>query len=71
MSSKIINKKGKKKKLSQYAGEWLAFVGSKIIAHNDSLRELTQEIDKKGLRKKTSFFLVPRKNEGPYVLVYL
>ena len=71
MSSNLVNKKGQRKKLSQYAGEWLAFVDNKIIAHNDSLRELRQEIDKKGLQKRASFFLVPRKNEGPYILTYL
>jgi dihydroxyacetone kinase-like predicted kinase len=68
----IINKKkGKKINLDSYAGEWVAFVGDKIVAHNKNLKDLMKEIDAKGLRKKASILLVPRKDEGPYVLVIL
>jgi hypothetical protein len=64
----INNKKNKKIKLDSYAGEWVAFVGEKIIAHNRNLQDLMKEVDAKGLRKKASIFLVPRKDEGPYIL---
>jgi hypothetical protein len=67
----INNKKGKKIKLDSYAGEWVAFIGDKIVAHNKNLRDLMKEIDAKGLRKKVSILLVPRKDEGPYILVIL
>jgi hypothetical protein len=30
-----------------------------------------KEVDAKKLRKKASIFLVPRKDEGPYVLIIL
>jgi hypothetical protein len=43
-------------KLDSYAGEWLAFVGDKIVAHNknlkDLIKDLMKEIDAKKLRKK-------------------
>jgi dihydroxyacetone kinase-like predicted kinase len=64
----IINPQRRKKiKLDSYAGEWVAFVGDKIVAHNKNLKDLMKEIDAKGLRKKASILLVPRKDEGPYV----
>jgi hydrogenase maturation factor len=49
----------------------VAFIGDKIVAHNKNLKDLMKEIDAKGLRKKASILLVPRKDEGPYVLVIL
>jgi hypothetical protein len=61
----------KKVKLHSYAGEWVAFVGEKIIAHNKNLQDLMKGIDSRGLRKRASVILVPRKDEGPYVLIAL
>jgi hypothetical protein len=49
----------------------VAFIGDKIVAHNKNLRDLMKEIDAKGLRKKVSILLVPRKDEGPLLLVFL
>jgi hypothetical protein len=60
-----------KVKLHSYAGEWVAFVAEQIVAHNKNLKDLMKEVDAKGLRKKASVILVPRKDEGPYVLVIL
>jgi hypothetical protein len=73
MSTIIIPRKRilKKIKLHSYAGEWVAFVDEKIVAHNKNLKDLMKEVDAKGLRKKASVILVPRKDEGPYVLVIL
>lgn len=61
----------KKIKLDPYAGKWVAFVEGKIVAYNKNLSDLMKEVDLKGLRKKASVFLVPRKDEGPYVLIIL
>jgi hypothetical protein len=52
-------------KLDFYAGEWVAFVGNKIVAHNKNLKDLMKEIDAKKLRKSLNF-LVPRKDEGTF-----
>lgn len=65
----ITKNKIRKTKLDSYAGEWIAFVENKIIAHNKTLKELMQGIDEKDLRRKASVFLVPRKDEGPYILL--
>lgn len=72
MATITVSKKtiSKKVKLDRYAGKWVAFVEEKIIAHNENLGELMREIDSRGLRKKASVFLVPRKDEGPYVLIF-
>jgi len=56
----------KKVKLDAYAGKWVAFVGEEIVAYNETLKGLMEEIDVKKLRKKAAVFLVPRKDEGPY-----
>lgn len=60
-----------KQNLNRYAGEWVAFVDGKIVAHDEKLKTLMGELETKELNKKASVFLVPRKNEGPYVLVVL
>ncbi len=61
----------KKIKLDRYSGKWVAFIEGKIIADNKTLKDLMREIDARGLREKISVFLVPRKDEGPYVLIIL
>lgn len=51
--------------LDQYAGEWVAFANGKVVAHQGTLKRLMKKVEK--LEKKPPVFLVPRKNEGPYV----
>ena len=73
MATITIPKKtaSKKIKLDRYAGKWVAFVEGKIVASNENLSDLMKEIDSKRIRGKASVFLVPRKDEGPYVLIIL
>ena len=69
--ARIIHSKrniSKKIKLDRYSGKWVGFVGGKVVAYNENLSDLMKEIDAKGLRKTASVFLVPRKDEGPYIL---
>jgi len=55
--------------LDKYAGKWVAFdEKERIVGWNESLEGLMKKMKKKGLEKKVSVFLVPRKDEGPYVL---
>ena len=55
--------------LDKYAGKWVAFdEKDKIVGYDESLEGLMKKIKKKGLEKKVSVFLVPRKDEGPYIL---
>lgn len=67
----ISQNRQKKIQLSHYAGQWVAFVQGKIIGHSKTLKDLMQQIDAKGMRKKASVFLVPRQDEGPYILFFL
>jgi len=55
--------------LDKYAGKWVAFVNEKIVAFGDTLEEVANKIEKMKLRKRAVYFLVPRKDEGPYILV--
>ena len=57
--------------LNKYAGKWVAFVDGKIVSCGNTLEELMTRVKKMGLEKKASAFLVPRKDEGPYVLIIL
>lgn len=54
--------------LNKYAGKWVAFVDEKVVAFGDTLEEVGNKIEKMKLKKRAVYFLVPRKDEGPYVL---
>lgn len=51
--------------LDRYAGEWVAFVNGKVVAHQSNLRKLMKKIKK--LKKNPSVLLVPKRGEGPYI----
>lgn len=68
MATAIVQKSKKRTNLSRYEGEWVAFLEDRVISHKDNLPDLVKEIEKRGVRKKASVFLVPRKDEGPYIL---
>ncbi|MBU4299468.1 hypothetical protein KJ636_05510 [Patescibacteria group bacterium] len=61
----------KKIKLDRYAGKWVAFLKGKIINWADTLEELEKKVKKLKAEKEAVYFLVPRKDEGPYVLFVL
>jgi len=63
-----LNPKGKVISLERYAGKWVAFINEKVVASAESLRDLMEKVKKMGLEEKVSVFLVPRKDEGPYIL---
>ena len=54
--------------LGKYAGKWVAFIDEKIVAWADSLKELDQKIKSMKHKGKPVYFLMPRKDEGPYIL---
>ena len=61
----------KSKDLSRFSGEWIAFIDEKIVAHEKTLQDLMRKIPKTKPKKDPSVMLVPRKDEGPYVLFIL
>ncbi|MCK4859929.1 MAG: hypothetical protein KAS87_05165 [Candidatus Omnitrophica bacterium] len=65
----ILKSKNPKMNLDKYAGEWVAFVDDKLALHNKSLNKLMCDFKKAKPKKKPSVFLVPRKDEGPYILI--
>lgn len=61
------------KNMDQYAGKWVAIDpdNQRIVAVGETLKEIAPLVsgsvkDKKKIR--ASAFLVPRKDEGPYIL---
>lgn len=70
---KNIYLKSKKKTidLEHYAGKWVAFIDNKPILWDDNLSLLMQKVKKHHLPKEPSIMLVPRKDEGPYILLLL
>lgn len=72
MSTAAISKKYSSStstiKLDRYAGKWVAFLGERIVAFAETLEELEGKVKKLKAEKKSVYFLVPRKNEGPYIL---
>ena len=65
-----LNPKGKSIPLERYAGKWVAFIEEKVVAFANSLEELEKKIKKIKPKKEPVYFLVPRKDEGPYVLYF-
>lgn len=56
------------KDVSRFAGEWVAFADKKIIEHAETLPSLMAKIRRRKMAKEPSVMLVPRKDEGPYIL---
>ena len=57
--------------MDRYAGEWVMLVGSKVVAHDKSLSGTILQTSRMTLKSKPAVFLVPRKDEGPYLLFAL
>ena len=57
--------------LAAYAGKWVAFSKSRVIAAGASLPEVMRKVHARKPPLIPSVFLVPRRDEGPYVLVIL
>lgn len=56
--------------LDKFAGKWVAFdEKDRIVGWNETLEGLMRKMKKRKLEKKVSVFLVPRKDEGPYILL--
>lgn len=60
-----------KEDLSRFAGKWVAFVDGKVADSADKLPKLMLKIKQKKIDRKASLMLVPRKDEGPYILILI
>lgn len=54
--------------VAAYAGKWVAFSKNKILAAGSSLPEVMRKLPPRSRALKPAVFLVPRQDEGPYVL---
>jgi len=57
--------------LDRYSGKWVAFINNQPVAYADNLELLMQKVEKRPFSKEPSVMLVPRKDEGPYILILL
>ncbi len=55
--------------LEPYSGQWVAFAGVKVIAAEKEFNVLMQRLKKMRQDQDASVMLVPRKDEGPYILM--
>jgi hypothetical protein len=55
--------------LDKYSGNWVALIDNTIIDSAKRLKDLDNKIKKLKLKKQPVYFLVPRKDEGPYILL--
>lgn len=67
MKKSGVSKK-KIRSIDQFAGQWVAFLNNQIIGSKKTLDELMKEMKRKKIAKDVSVMLVPRKDEGPYIL---
>ena len=52
----------------KYVGLWVALVDNKPKASDKRLDRLMGKVKRLHLKKEPSVMLIPRKNEGPYIL---
>ncbi len=72
MKRSMCLKSGKGKiDLDSYAGTWVALVGDRPVAWAENLDLLMRKVKKQRFSKAPSVMLVPRKDEGPYILIIL
>ena len=55
--------------LATYAGKWVALSNNRVVAVGSSLSDVMRKTPARTSRLQPSVFLVPRRDEGPYVLV--
>jgi hypothetical protein len=72
MRTKVATKAPLRKiNLDRYSGKWVAFINNQPVICADNLSILMQKIKKEPLSKEPSVMLVPRKDEGPYILILI
>lgn len=66
----LKSKTRRKINLEPYSGKWVAFIDNQPIAWAETLKILMEKLKKsKPLSKEPSVMLIPRKDEGPYILI--
>jgi len=47
----------------KYSGQWVAFLGGRVVEKGRTLSSLMKKIEKKKLEDKTAIFCVPKKGQ--------
>ncbi|MEK7576831.1 MAG: DUF5678 domain-containing protein [Patescibacteria group bacterium] len=68
MKTNIKIKKIISQSITPFAGKWIALIDGQVIESATSLDMLMMKVRRTQLHKKPSIMLVPRKDEGPYIL---
>lgn len=55
--------------LERYSGKWVAFIDDQPVVCDKDLNTLMQRVKRYRLPKEPSIMLIPRKDEGPYILI--
>ncbi|GEM_PF-1900726 len=66
--NKDMNSATSVKNLERFAGKWVAFLDRQVIESGGTLPSLMEKLKRKKFKQKPSVMLVPRKDEGPYIL---
>ena len=53
------------------AGKWAAFINGRVVDSAATLPALAEKLRRRKFASKPSVMLVPRKDEGPYILAVL
>lgn len=53
----------KKTHLDKYSGQWVAFLGDRVVENGRTLNSLMKKMEKKGIKKKATIFCVPKKGQ--------
>ena len=48
---------------NKYSGQWVAFLGGKVVERGRTLGSLMKKIERKKLEKKAAVFCVPKKGQ--------
>ena len=67
----MVRRRKQTQNLAAYAGKWVAFSKNRIVAVGASLPDVMRKVHPSRSHIRPSVFLVPRQDEGPYVLVVL
>ena len=72
MATKAIGKRIKiGSDLNRFSGKWVAFVNGRVVESADKLPKLMLKMRQKKLERSASLMLVPRKDEGPFILIVI
>lgn len=57
--------------LRKLSGKWIAVLDDQLITSGNSVKEVMAAVRKRGIKKLPLVTKIPRKDEGPYILIVL